>query len=107
MLQRVPGLSVAGNKFVFVRGLGDRYSNTVLNDALMPTPQPDRRVVPLDQVPSSLVQSFKVLKTFTPDQPGEFAGGLVKIETLEFPNKSSLKISSSFSGNTETTFQDY
>jgi outer membrane receptor protein involved in Fe transport len=107
ILQRVPGLSVAGNKFVFVRGLGDRYSNTVLNDALMPTPQPDRRVVPLDQVPSSLVQSFKVLKTFTPDQPGEFAGGLVKIETIEFPNGSSFKISSSFSGNTETTFQDY
>ncbi|MEW6731900.1 MAG: carboxypeptidase regulatory-like domain-containing protein, partial [Acidobacteriota bacterium] len=106
VLQRVPGLSVVNNKFVYVRGLGDRYSNTVLNDSLMPTPQPDRRVVPLDQVPSNLVQSFKVLKSFTPDQPGEFAGGLVKIETLEFPNQSSLKISSSVSGNTETTFQD-
>lgn len=107
VLQKVPGVSVVGNKFVYVRGLGDRYSNTVLNDALMPTPQPDRRVVPLDQVPSELVQSLKVLKSFTPDQPGEFAGGLVKIETLEFPNRSSLKISSSFSGNTQTTFQDF
>jgi TonB-dependent receptor len=107
VLKKVPGISVVNNKFIYVRGLGDRYSNTVLNNAVMPTPQPDRRVVPLDQVPSSLVQSFKVLKTFTPDQPGEFAGGLVKIETLEFPNKSSFKISSSFSGNSETTFQDY
>ncbi|MBI4852908.1 MAG: TonB-dependent receptor [Acidobacteria bacterium] len=107
VLQKVPGVSVVGNKFVYVRGLGDRYSNTVLNDALMPTPQPDRRVVPLDQVPSELVQSLKVLKSFTPDQPGEFAGGLVKIETLEFPNRTSLKISSSFSGNTQTTFQDF
>lgn len=107
VLQKVPGVSVVGNKFVYVRGLGDRYSNTVLNDAQMPTPQPDRRVVPLDQVPAELIQSLRVLKSFTPDQPGEFAGGLVKIDTLEFPKRSSLKISSSFSGNTQTTFQNF
>lgn len=107
VLQKVPGVSVVGDKFVYVRGLGDRYSSTVLNNALMPTPQPDRRVVPLDQVPAELVQSLKVLKSFTPDQPGEFAGGLVKIETLEFPNRTSLKISSSASGNTQTTFQNF
>jgi outer membrane receptor protein involved in Fe transport len=107
VLQKVPGLSVVDNKFVYVRGLGDRYSNTVLNDALLPTPQPDRRVVPLDQVPSELIQSLKILKTFTPDQPGEFAGGLVKIETLEFPNRTTFKISSSVGGNTNTTFQNF
>ena len=106
VLQRAPGLSIVDNKFVYVRGLGDRYSNTVMNDAVMPTPQAERKVVPLDQVPSDLIQNLKILKTFTPDQPGEFAGGLVKIETLEFPNRSSLKFSTSFGGNTQTTFQD-
>lgn len=106
VLQRLPGLTVVNNKYVYVRGLGDRYSNTVLNDAVMPTPQPDRRVVPLDQVPTELVQNMKVLKTFTPDQPGEFAGGLVKIETLEFPNKTTFKLSTSWSANSVTTFQD-
>ncbi|MBX7222533.1 MAG: TonB-dependent receptor [Blastocatellia bacterium] len=105
--QQLPGLSVVDNKFVYVRGLGDRYSNTVMNDSVMPTPQPERRVVPLDQVPSSLVQNVRILKTFTPDQPGEFAGGLVKIETLEFPNKSSLSFSTGLSGNTETTNQSF
>ncbi|MCS6886169.1 MAG: TonB-dependent receptor [Acidobacteriota bacterium] len=105
VLQRVTGLTVVDNKYVYVRGLGDRYSNTVLNDAIMPTPQPDRRVVPLDQVPTELVQTMKVLKTFTPDQPGEFAGGLVKIETLEFPNRTTFKLSNSWSANSVTTFQ--
>ncbi|MBL8152264.1 MAG: carboxypeptidase regulatory-like domain-containing protein, partial [Blastocatellia bacterium] len=107
VLQRAPGLSVVGGKFVYVRGLGDRYSNTVLNDAALPTPLADRRTVPLDQVPSELVQNIKVLKSFTPDQPGEFAGGLVKIETLEIPNKTTFKISSSISANSVTTFRDF
>jgi outer membrane receptor protein involved in Fe transport len=107
VLQRVVGISVVQDKFVYVRGLGERYSNTVLNDSVLPTTEPDRRVVPMDLIPATLLDNVKVLKSFTPDQPGEFSGGLVKIQATEFPSASTLKISTSYGFNTLTTFKDF
>jgi hypothetical protein len=107
VLQRVVGLSVVQDKFVYVRGLGERYSNTVLNDAVLPTTEPDRRVVPMDLIPAALLDHVKVLKSFTPDQPGEFSGGLVKIQATEFPNASTLKVSASYGFNSLTSFKDF
>lgn len=101
VLQRVTGVTVQDD-FVFVRGLGERYSNTVINDALVPTPQPDRKVVPMDLIPSNLLQSVKILKTFTPDQPGEFSGGLVRLETVELPKAASLNVGYSIGFNDQT-----
>lgn len=107
VLQRVVGISVIQDKFVYVRGLGERYSNTVLNDAVLPTTEPDRRTVPMDLIPASLLDNVKVLKSFTPDQPGEFSGGLVKMQATEFPSSSTLKVSASSGFNTLTTFKDF
>ena len=101
VLQRVTGVTVQDD-FVFVRGLGERYSNTVINDALVPTPQPDRKVVPMDLIPTNLLQSVKILKTFTPDQPGEFSGGLVRLETVELPKSASLSVGYSIGFNDQT-----
>ncbi len=101
ILQRVTGVTVQ-NDFVFVRGLGERYSNTVINDALVPTPQPDRRVVPMDLIPTALIQDVKILKTFTPDQPGEFSGGLVRLDTVELPQSASMVFSYSLGFNDQT-----
>lgn len=106
VLQRVTGVSVV-DRFVFVRGLGERYSNTSLNDSILPTPQPDRKVVPMDLIPSSLLQSVKILKTFTPDQPGEFSGGLVRLETVDFPKAASLSMKFSAGLNTKTHDRDF
>jgi hypothetical protein len=106
VLQRVPGVSVV-DRFVFVRGLGERYSNTSLNDALVPTTEPDRKVVPMDLIPSNLLQSIKILKTFTPDQPGEFSGGLVKLETIDFPKAGTLSVKFSTGFNTRTQGRDF
>ncbi len=106
VLQRAPGVSVQ-NRFVFVRGLGERYSNTSLNDALMPTTEPDRKVVPMDLIPANLLQSVKVLKTFTPDQPGEFSGGLVRLETIDLPKARSLSVSFSTGFNSATYGKDF
>ena len=64
VLAKVPGISVAKEKFVYVRGLNERYSNTVLNEAMLPTTEPDRRVVPMDLIPASLLDNVKVLKSF-------------------------------------------
>jgi hypothetical protein len=106
VLQRVPGVSQV-NRFVFVRGLGERYSNTSLNDALLPTTEPDRKVVPMDLIPAGLLQNLKVLKTFTPDQPGEFSGGLVRLETVDFPKATSFSVEFSTGFNTRTYGRDF
>jgi outer membrane receptor protein involved in Fe transport len=86
-MTRVTGLSVVDNQYVFVRGLGERYSNTTLGGAVLPTTEPDKKVVPLDLFPSALLDSVQVAKTYTPDYPAEFAGGLVQISPLKLPNR--------------------
>ncbi len=96
------GVTVDPNNIVVVRGLGDRYSTQQLNLATLPTPDPERKVVPMDIIPANLLQSVKVLKTFTPDQPGEFSGGLIRLETVEMPNRSSLSVSAEMGFNSQT-----
>ena len=106
-VEKVTGVSVVDDGFVYVRGLGERYSATMLNNALLPTTDPEKRVVPLDMFPSSLIDSIKVLKTYTPDLPGEFSGGLVQMQTVEFPARSNFSVSYNNSFNTETTFNPF
>jgi outer membrane receptor protein involved in Fe transport len=84
-VQRVSGVTVQDGKYVFVRGLGERYTTASLNGARVPSPEPEKRVVPLDLFPSGLLQTVTTTKTFTPDQQGDFAGALVDIRTREFP----------------------
>lgn len=106
VLQRAPGVSLVDD-FVYVRGLGERYSSTMLNDSVLVTTEPDRKVVPMDLIPSNLLQSVKILKTFTPDQPGEFSGGLVKLDTIELPKSTSLSVSFSLGFNSQTHGEDF
>jgi outer membrane receptor protein involved in Fe transport len=84
-IQRVSGVTTQDGKFVFVRGLGGRYTTTSVNNARVPSPEPETRVVPLDLFPSGLLQSITTYKTFTPDREGDFAGAVVDIKTREFP----------------------
>jgi outer membrane receptor protein involved in Fe transport len=84
-VQRVSGVTVQDGKYVFVRGLGERYTTSSLNGARVPSPEPEKRVVPLDLFPAGLLQSITTTKTFTPDQPGDFSGAQVDIKTREFP----------------------
>jgi len=84
-VQRVSGVTVSDGKYVLVRGLGERYTTASLNGARMPSPEPERKVVPLDLFPSALLQSVTTSKTFTPDQAGDFTGASVDITTREFP----------------------
>ncbi len=100
---RVSGVSVQDGKYVFVRGLGDRYTTSSLNGARLPSPEPERKVVPLDLFPASLIQSVTTSKTFTPDQPGDFAGAAVNIQTKEFPAQRTFVFSSSSGYNAAVT----
>lgn len=85
-MSAITGASVVDGKYVFIRGLGDRYSNTLLNGATVPSADPDRRSVQMDQFPTELLSAIVTSKSFTPDQPGSFAGGSVNIQTKSFPD---------------------
>jgi hypothetical protein len=102
-LARVPGLSVVGGGFVYVRGLGDRYSLALLNGSPLPSPEPLRRAVPLDLFPTDVIASSLVQKTYSPNYPGEFGGGVINLTTLAIPKMPFLKFSAGASGDTETT----
>lgn len=104
-LQKVTGVSVVDNGYVYVRGLGERYSSTMLNSAMIPTTEPEKRVVPLDLFPSALIDNIKILKTYSPDLPGEFSGGLVQMQTVEFPATKVLQFSYSTGFNSATSFK--
>ncbi|MBK6488227.1 MAG: TonB-dependent receptor [Gemmatimonadetes bacterium] len=102
-VQRVSGVTVQDGKYVFVRGLGERYTTTQLNGTRVPSPEPERRVVPLDMFPSNLLESITTSKTFTPDQQGDFSGALVEIKTREFPARTQFAYSLTMGANSGAT----
>ncbi|MFN3452198.1 MAG: TonB-dependent receptor domain-containing protein, partial [Sphingorhabdus sp.] len=102
-LSRVTGLSVVGGGFVYVRGLGDRYSLALLNGSPLPSPEPLKRVVPLDLFPTSVIASSLVQKTYSANFPGEFGGGVINLTTKAIPRETFLTFSSDVSVNGETT----
>jgi hypothetical protein len=103
--QRVVGATIVGGRFVIVRGLGERYTNALLNDAPLPSPEPDRNTVPLDLFPSLVLDSLTIVKQFTPDMPADFAGGSVRINTRSFPKEALFQISVTGGFNSESTFR--
>lgn len=102
-LQRVTGLSVNTNGFVFVRGLGDRYSLALLNGLPLPSPEPLRRVVPLDVFPTSIISSAVVQKSYSVNFPGEYGGGVINLTTAALPDENYLTVGVGISGDSETT----
>lgn len=86
-VSKISGANIVGGKYAVVRGLGDRYSNTLVNGALISSADPSKKAVQLDLFPSDLLQSISIYKTFVPELPAEFAGGTVVIDTLQFPDK--------------------
>jgi TonB-dependent receptor len=92
-IKRVPGVTVQGGKYVYVRGLGDRYTKTVLNGMEIPGLDPDVNSVQIDIFPTNVLENVSVSKTFTPDLFGDFTGGLVNVVTKSFPDEKSSQIS--------------
>ncbi|MGH2569984.1 MAG: TonB-dependent receptor domain-containing protein, partial [bacterium] len=84
-LARVTGMSVVSGGYVFVRGLGERYSQSTINGNPVGSPDPNKRVLPMDLFPASLLDNVVIQKTYTPDQPGDFSGGVVDVRTVTFP----------------------
>ena len=98
-LKRVTGVTLVEGKYVYVRGVSDRYSSTTLNGSTLTTTEPDKKSFAFDMFPSHLLENVGVIKSFTPDLPGNFVGGLVQMNTVDFPSEYSVKISTGIQGN--------
>ncbi len=105
-LKRVAGLSTVGGKFVYVRGLGERYSSTLLNGAILPSPEPINRVVPLDLFPTAVLESVLVQKTYSAQYPSEFGGGLLQLRTKKSTDEFFWNISSSLGMTSDVNFEE-
>ncbi|WP_445428570.1 TonB-dependent receptor domain-containing protein [Alishewanella sp. HL-SH05] len=91
-LSRVTGLTLVKDKFIYVRGLGERYSSTLLNGALVPSPDPTRNVIPLDMFPAGIIESLVVQKAYSPELPAAFGGGNVNIRTAAIPLQTTFNV---------------
>ena len=107
VLKRVSGASIQDNKFVIVRGLSDRYNQALINGAQLPSSEPDKKAFSFDVIPSQLIDNIIINKTATPDLTGEFAGGLVQINTKDIPTKNSLTLGIGLGFNTQSAFKQF
>ncbi|MGV3610059.1 MAG: TonB-dependent receptor domain-containing protein [Fluviicola sp.] len=106
VLKMVSGASIQDNKFAVIRGLNDRYNAAFLNGSPLPSSESDRKAFSFDMFPSNMLDNLTIAKTATPDQPGEFAGGLIQINTKSIPDKNFFSFQVGTGINTITTFKD-
>ena len=92
ILKRVPGLSVQEGRYLIVRGLSDRYNQAMLNGILLSSTEPDRKTFSFDIFPSAIIDNLVINKAFVPEYPGEWAGGLVQINTKDIPSQNFLNV---------------
>lgn len=105
-IKRVTGVSIEGGKYVFVRGLGDRYTKTILNGLDIPGLDPDRNTIQMDLFPTNIIDNMVVMKTATPNVSGDFTGGIVDITTKDFPLEQSFSVSLGGSYNPSMHFNN-
>jgi len=105
-MTKMTGVNVVDGKYAVVRGLGDRYSNTMMNGAVLPSNDPNKKTVQLDIIPSELLEKIVTHKSFTPDRPGDFTGGSTELTTKSFPEEFVFNASVSVGYNSNTTGED-
>ncbi len=107
-VSKVTGVSVVGGQYVYIRGLGERYSSAHLNGTELPSADPDKKAFQMDILPSNLLENITVIKSFTPDQPGSFSGGIIDVGTKSYPENLTVKFSTSASYNNQANLNgDY
>jgi hypothetical protein len=104
-LKRVTGLTLRDGKFIYVRGMGERYSSVLVNGAQVPSPDPTRRVVPLDLFPTGILDGVVVQKSYSADMPGEFGGGTIQLRTRGLPEEGFLRLSGTLGYAEGTSFE--
>ena len=106
-LRRVTGVSLQDSKYAYVRGLGDRYSNTMLDGSRLPSTEFEKKVVPLDLFPADMIEKISVSKSYTVDKPGDFGAGFVELVTRQFPLHQIASIGAEIGYNDMTTGEPY
>jgi outer membrane receptor for ferrienterochelin and colicin len=107
VLKRVPGLSLQEGRYIIVRGLADRYNQAMLNGVLLSSTEPDRKTFSFDIFPSGMIENIIINKTFIPELPGEWAGGLIQVNTKDVPSKSFFTVQIGTGFNTATLGKDF
>ena len=107
VLKRVSGASVQDNKYVVIRGLSDRYNTSLINGLSLPSSEPDKRAFSFNIFPSNLLDNLVIYKSATPDLPGEFAGGVIQLNTKEIPQEPFASFSLSTGYNSISTFKNF
>ena len=107
IIKRMSGVVLSEGRFAIIRGVGDRYNNTILNGATAPSSEPEKKSFSYDILPASLIDNVQIAKTFTPDKPGDFSGGLAQISTKDIPEKTSFDFSYSSGYNPSTTGKNF
>lgn len=107
ILKRTPGTSIQEGKYIVVRGLADRYNQAMLNGILLTSTEPDRKTFSFDLFPAQIIDNIIINKAFVPELPGEWAGGLIQVNTKDIPSKNFFNIQVSTSYNTLSTGKDF
>lgn len=107
VLKRVTGVNIVGDKYVFVRGTSDRYSLTTLNGVQLPSTETDKKSFSFDLFPSNLLENIIVAKSFTPDLPGNFSGGLVQVATKDFPDQFTMGYNVGIGANSNSSNKEF
>jgi TonB-dependent receptor len=107
ILKRTPGASIQEGKYIIVRGLADRYNQAMLNGILLTSTEPDRKTFSFDLFPSQIIDNIIINKAFVPELPGEWAGGLIQVNTKDVPSKNFFNIQIGTSANSLITGKDF
>lgn len=107
VLKRVPGTSIQEGKYIVVRGLADRYNQAMLNGILLSSTEPDRKTFSFDIFPAPMIENIVINKAFVPELPGEWAGGLIQVNTKDVPAQGFLNVQIGTSFNTQTVGKDF
>jgi hypothetical protein len=105
-IQRVPGVTIVDGRFVMIRGLSERYNNVLINNAVAPSTEVDKRTFAFDLIPTRAIDKMLIVKTGSADKPGDFSGGIINITTSEnITNFNTFNVGFGYRNN--TSFQDY
>lgn len=107
VLKRTPGASIQEGKFIIIRGLADRYNQAMLNGILLTSTEPDRKTFSFDLIPAAMIDNIIINKAFVPEYPGEWAGGLIQVNTKDIPNKNFLNVQVGTGFNSQTIGKDF
>ncbi|MCE3227130.1 MAG: hypothetical protein K0S32_1681 [Bacteroidetes bacterium] len=107
VIKRISGATIQDNKFAIIRGMSDRYNAAYINGAPLPSSESDKKAFSFDIFPANLLDNIVILKTATPDLPGEFAGGVIQVNTKSIPEKNAFSVSLSGGYNLQTTNKDF